>query len=98
MIMLCRYQMVDGVIKGLVRKEHFGISSLNGLWHQQRVDRKGFVIMKELTERNVSCMHVVHVNENFSFRREFFFGMKLPILEEKLCMYVVCNACGNASR
>lgn len=30
--------------------------------------------------------------------REHFFYMKLHVSEGKLCMYIVWNACGNASR
>lgn len=58
--MSCRHQRVDG-------KDYLWNIVIKGLVHHQRVDGKRFVIVKGLTKRNVLCMHVVHVNENFSF-------------------------------
>jgi hypothetical protein len=74
-------------------------------------DGKELVIVKELTERKsqvmssskgwwegfiMLCMHMVHVNENFSFLWESFFDMQLPYFERRSCVFIVCSACGNA--
>lgn len=72
------------IIRGLMEKKNQVMSSSKG-WRRGLITcqkkqlgniiikglmEKVFFLVKGLTERNVLCMRMVHVNENFSFRRE----------------------------